>query len=43
MNLIDPGKWLGKEHPISEPLRPEHFEKHSDLPPGDHLDRLEVN
>jgi uncharacterized protein len=23
--LIDLGKWLGGEHVISEPLRPEHF------------------
>jgi hypothetical protein len=23
--LIDLGKWLGGEHAISEPLRPEHF------------------
>jgi len=23
--LIDLGKWLGSEHVISEPLRPEHF------------------
>ena len=24
--LIDLGKWLGGEHAISEPLRPEHLE-----------------
>jgi len=36
--LIDLGKWLGGEHAISEPLRPEHFAKYADLPPGDHLD-----
>jgi endogenous inhibitor of DNA gyrase (YacG/DUF329 family) len=36
--LIDLGKWLGGEHAISEPLRPEHFEKFADLPPGEHLD-----
>jgi len=24
--LIDLGKWLGDEHVISEPLRPEHLE-----------------
>jgi endogenous inhibitor of DNA gyrase (YacG/DUF329 family) len=23
--LVDLGKWLGEEHAISEPLRPEHF------------------
>jgi len=37
--LIDLGKWLGGEHAISEPLRPEHFEQFADLPPGQHLDR----
>ena len=36
--LIDLGKWLGGEHMISEPLRPEHFEKYADLPPGGNLD-----
>lgn len=25
--LIDLGKWLGEEHVISEPLRPEHLEE----------------
>jgi uncharacterized protein len=25
--LIDLGKWLGEEHAISEPLRPEHVEE----------------
>ena len=25
--LIDLGKWLGEEHAIFEPLRPEHFNK----------------
>jgi len=39
--LIDLGKWLGGEHAISEPLRPEHLEKYADLPPGEHLDRPE--
>jgi len=37
--LIDLGKWLGGEHAISEPLRPEHFEPFGDLPPGEHVDR----
>lgn len=37
--LIDLGKWLGGEHAISEPLRPEHLEKHGGLP----LDRPEDN
>ena len=36
--LVDLGKWLGGEHAISEPLRPEHFVKYADLPPGGHLD-----
>jgi endogenous inhibitor of DNA gyrase (YacG/DUF329 family) len=36
--LIDLGKWLKSEHVISEPLRPEHFEKYASLPPGEHLD-----
>lgn len=36
--LIDLGKWLGEEHAISEPLRPEHFDPYGNLPPGDHLD-----
>ena len=37
--LIDPGKWLGGGHVISEPLRPEHFEKYAGRPPGGHLDQ----
>ena len=36
--LVDLGKWLGGEHVISEPLRPEHFEKNAGQPPGEHLD-----
>jgi uncharacterized protein len=36
--LIDLGKWFGEEHAISEPLRPEHFEKYAGLPAGEHLD-----
>jgi endogenous inhibitor of DNA gyrase (YacG/DUF329 family) len=39
--LVDLGKWFGGEHVISEPLRPEHFEKYADLPPGDYLDKPE--
>jgi endogenous inhibitor of DNA gyrase (YacG/DUF329 family) len=31
--LIDLGKWLGEEHVISEPLRPD-FEKGAGPPPG---------
>lgn len=37
--LIDLGKWLGGEHAISEPLRPEYLEKFADLPAGEQLDR----
>ena len=40
--LIDLGKWLGGEHVISEPLRPEHLEKYADLPAGEHLDQPEA-
>ena len=36
--MVDLGRWLGEEHTISEPLRPEHFEQFADLPPGEHLD-----
>ena len=39
--LIDLGKWFNAEHAISEPLRPEHFEKYADLPPGKQLDEPE--
>jgi uncharacterized protein len=31
--LVDLGKWLGEEHAISEPLRPEHFKDYENLPP----------
>ena len=40
--LIDLGKWLGGENAISEPLRPEHFEKYADLQPGTDLDKPEA-
>lgn len=36
--MVDLGKWFGEEHCISEPLRPSHFDKFGDLPPGKHLD-----
>jgi endogenous inhibitor of DNA gyrase (YacG/DUF329 family) len=39
--LVDLGKWFSGEHAISEPLKPEHFEKFADLPPGAHLDTPE--
>jgi endogenous inhibitor of DNA gyrase (YacG/DUF329 family) len=39
--LIDLGKWFGGEHMISEPLRPEHFTRYADLPPGKELDKPE--
>ena len=32
--LVDLGKWFGGEHRISEPLRPDHLNLHSDTPPG---------
>jgi endogenous inhibitor of DNA gyrase (YacG/DUF329 family) len=39
--LIDLGKWLGGEHAISEPLRPEQLEPYAELPPGGQLDQPE--
>jgi endogenous inhibitor of DNA gyrase (YacG/DUF329 family) len=33
--LIDLGKWLGGEHTLSEPLRPEHIEGYGTLPAGE--------
>lgn len=39
--LVDLGKWFEEENKISEPLRPDHFAKYEDLPPGEHLDRPE--
>jgi uncharacterized protein len=39
--LLDLGKWLGGEHVIPTPLRPEHFEAFAELPPGADLDRPE--
>ena len=39
--LVDLGKWFNAEHAISEPLKPEHFEKYADLPPGEYLDKPE--
>jgi hypothetical protein len=39
--LIDLGKWFNGENAISEPLKPEHFEKYADLPPGQNLDQPE--
>ena len=41
--LIDLGKWLGGEHAISEPLRPEHLEKYANLPAGEQLDKPETD
>ena len=40
--LVDLGKWFSGEHAISEPLRPEHFEKFADLPAGVDLDRPDL-
>jgi endogenous inhibitor of DNA gyrase (YacG/DUF329 family) len=39
--LIDHVKWFGEEHVVADPLRPEHFEKYADLPPGHELDSQE--
>ena len=39
--LVDLGKWLGEEHAISEPLRPDHFRNYENLPPGAYLDQPE--
>jgi endogenous inhibitor of DNA gyrase (YacG/DUF329 family) len=36
--LIDLGKWLGGEHVISEPLRPEHLENYTGPPTNGHSD-----
>jgi endogenous inhibitor of DNA gyrase (YacG/DUF329 family) len=36
--LIDLGKWFGGQHAISEPLRPEHFEKDGGIVAGDRID-----
>jgi endogenous inhibitor of DNA gyrase (YacG/DUF329 family) len=35
------GKWLGEEHRIAGPLRPEHFAGYEDLPEGANLDQPE--
>jgi uncharacterized protein len=40
--LIDLGKWLGEEHAISSPLRPEQLESYAELPPGEYLDKPET-
>jgi len=40
--LVDFGKWISGEHTISEPLRPEHFEKLADLPASVDLDRTDL-
>ncbi|MBM3837394.1 MAG: DNA gyrase inhibitor YacG [Verrucomicrobia bacterium] len=39
--LVDLGKWLGEEHRLSEPLRPEHFQGYEELTSGEHLDSPE--
>jgi len=39
--LIDLGKWLGEEHLVSEPLRPEHFAGCENLPEGTNPDQPE--
>ena len=37
--LLDLGKWFEEEHAISEPLRPEHFEKYEELSADQHPDK----
>ena len=39
--LVDLGKWLGGEHVISEPLRPDHFAAFEDLPSDKNPDQAE--
>ena len=39
--LVDLGKWFSGENAISEPLRPEHFEKFEEFPPGKNPDEAE--
>jgi uncharacterized protein len=39
--LIDLGKWFDGAHAISEPLKPEHFEKTAGELPGGHPGRPE--
>jgi hypothetical protein len=39
--LVDLGKWLGEEHRVSEPLRPDHSPDSEKLPPDKHPDRPE--
>lgn len=39
--LVDLGKWLGEEHRIASPLRPDLFEGYDQLPSGPELDRPE--
>lgn len=41
--LVDLGKWFSGEHAISEPLRPEHFDRFAELPAGEQLDKPEVD
>jgi hypothetical protein len=37
--LVDLGKWLGEEHRICEPLRPDHFAEFERIEGGTELDR----
>jgi endogenous inhibitor of DNA gyrase (YacG/DUF329 family) len=39
--LVDLGKWFSEENLISEPLRPDNFKGHADLPSGEHPDEPE--
>jgi hypothetical protein len=39
--LIDLGKWLGEEHMVSQPLRPEHMEETTGVDPTERSDSSE--
>jgi endogenous inhibitor of DNA gyrase (YacG/DUF329 family) len=41
--LIDLGRWFGEEHIMSEPLRPEQWERPSDARAGDRPDKRPSN
>jgi endogenous inhibitor of DNA gyrase (YacG/DUF329 family) len=41
--MVDLGKWFSEENVISEPLRPDHFQKYENLPPGKYLDEPEFD
>lgn len=39
--MVDLGRWLGEDYKISEPLRPDHFQRYEELGEGMNLDRPE--